>query len=120
MNSLKLQVLLSKSTKFVLEFCGLDPLGILALVDIATLSCFNHAFLQIPTRAPCPLQNDFFVKFFSVVLIKEKELLRWKLRLQLIVVSSLFSGNPFVDGILGHNLLLSRAFSVGIPSWMGF
>jgi hypothetical protein len=25
-----------------------------------------------------------------------------------------------VDGILGHNLLLSRAFSVGIPSWMGF
>jgi hypothetical protein len=26
--------LLRKSTKFVLEFCGLDPLGILALVDI--------------------------------------------------------------------------------------
>jgi hypothetical protein len=25
-----------------------------------------------------------------------------------------------VDGILGHNLLLFRAFSVGIPSWMGF
>jgi hypothetical protein len=25
-----------------------------------------------------------------------------------------------VDGILGHNLLLSRAFSVGIPLWMGF
>jgi hypothetical protein len=25
-----------------------------------------------------------------------------------------------VDGILGHNLLLSQAFSVGIPSWMGF
>jgi hypothetical protein len=44
-NSLKLQMLLDKSTKFVLEFCGLDPLGILALVDIATLSCFNHEFL---------------------------------------------------------------------------
>jgi hypothetical protein len=44
---------------------------------------------------------------------------RWKLRMQLIVVSSLFDGNPFVDGILDHNLLLSRAFSVGIPSWMG-
>jgi hypothetical protein len=25
-----------------------------------------------------------------------------------------------MDGILGHNLLLSQAFSVGIPSWMGF
>jgi hypothetical protein len=25
-----------------------------------------------------------------------------------------------VDGILGHNLLLSRAFLVGIPSWVGF
>jgi hypothetical protein len=29
-------------------------------------------------------------------------------------------GIPFVDGILGHNLLLSQAFSVGIPLWMGF
>jgi hypothetical protein len=29
-------------------------------------------------------------------------------------------GNPFVDGILGHNLLLYQAFSVGIPLWMGF
>jgi hypothetical protein len=38
----------------------------------------------------------------------------------LIVASSLFGGNPFVDGILGHNLLLSRAFSAGIPPWMGF
>jgi hypothetical protein len=25
-----------------------------------------------------------------------------------------------VDGVLGHNLLLSQAFSVGIPSWIGF
>jgi hypothetical protein len=33
---------------------------------------------------------------------------------------SFFGGNPFVDGILGHNLLLSQAISVGIPSWMGF
>jgi hypothetical protein len=44
----------------------------------------------------------------------------WDFRPQLIVVSSLFGGNPFVDGILGHNLLLSQAFSVGIPLWMGF
>jgi hypothetical protein len=44
----------------------------------------------------------------------------WDFRPQLVVVSGLFGGNPFVDGILGHNLLLSQAFSVGIPSWMGF
>jgi hypothetical protein len=41
-------------------------------------------------------------------------------RPQLVVVSCLFGGNPFMDGILGHFLLLSQAFSVGIPSWMGF
>jgi hypothetical protein len=42
-------------------------------------------------------------------------------RPQLVVVSGLFGGNPFVDGIfLGHNLLLSQASLVGIPSWMGF
>jgi hypothetical protein len=41
-------------------------------------------------------------------------------RPELVVVSGLFGGNPFVDGIfLGHNLL-SQAFLVGIPSWMGF
>jgi hypothetical protein len=39
---------------------------------------------------------------------------------QLLVVSGHFGGNPFVDGILDHNLLLSRAISVGIPLWMGF
>jgi hypothetical protein len=44
----------------------------------------------------------------------------WGFRPQLVVVSGLFSGNPFVDGVLGHNLLLSQAFSVGIPSWIGF
>jgi hypothetical protein len=49
-----------------------------------------------------------------------KSLHGWDFRPQLIVVSGLFGGNPFVDGILGHNLLLPRAFLVGIPSWMGF
>jgi hypothetical protein len=49
-----------------------------------------------------------------------KSLRGWDFRPQLIVVSGLFGGNPFVDGILGHNLLFSRAFLVGIPSWMGF
>jgi hypothetical protein len=115
-NSLKLQMWLGKSTKFVLEFCGLDPLGILALVDIATLSCFNHDFLRISTRAPCPFrQNDFFVKFFSAVFIKEKEF--WNnathIHLTAIVIT-------YHDGNSGCNSSLSQAFSVGIPSWMGF
>jgi hypothetical protein len=76
-------------------------------------------------QAPCP-----FIAKLSAIFIKEKFLNNatrihfwsqpsWKLRLQPIVASN-FGGNPFVDGILGHNLLLSRAFSVGIPSWMGF
>jgi hypothetical protein len=39
-----------------------------------------------------------------------KSLRGWDFRPQLVVVSGLFGGNPFVDGILGHNLLLSQAF----------
>jgi hypothetical protein len=34
----------------------------------------------------------------------------WDFRPQLVVVSGLFGGNSLVDGILGHNLLLSRVF----------
>jgi hypothetical protein len=59
-DSLQLRVLLGKSTKFVLEFCGLEPVGTLALVDIATPSRFNHDFLQISTRAPCLFAERFF------------------------------------------------------------
>jgi hypothetical protein len=70
-NYLKLRVLLVKLTKFVLEFCGLEPAGTLALVDIATLSCFNHDFLRTSTRALAILLNDFFMKNFSVVFIEE-------------------------------------------------
>jgi hypothetical protein len=50
LNYSKLRVLLGKSTNFALEFCGLEPAGTLALVDIATLSCFNHDFLRISKR----------------------------------------------------------------------
>jgi hypothetical protein len=144
-----------KSTKFVLGFCGLDPLGILALVDIATLSCFNHDFLRIFPRAPCPfirtyLSRKVFInscqEIFKqlphtftwlpspLIIMMEthatthccpepfrwKSLWGWDFRPQLVVVSSLFGGNPFVDGILGHNLLLAQAFLVEIPLWMGF
>jgi hypothetical protein len=59
--------------------------------------------------------NPLLPQAFSV-----ESLRGWDFRPQLVVVSGLFGGNPFVDGILGHNLLLSQAFSVGIPSWMGF
>jgi hypothetical protein len=59
-NSLIRQMFLGKSTKFALEICGLEPLSILALVDIATLSCFNNDFLRITTRAPCPFARKIF------------------------------------------------------------
>jgi hypothetical protein len=138
----KLQPSLRKSTKFVFEFCGLDPTGRLASVDTATLSCFNQDFLQFSERAPCPFLTMMLSKKFSTIYTKWKsagnllgihfleiimqtfwwESLRgWDFRPQLTVVSGLFDGNPFVDRIfLGHNLLLSQAFSVRIPSWMGF
>jgi hypothetical protein len=80
--------------------------------------------------------NNVITKNFSAICAKEKsasnslhihliEIVRqtfwwkslrgWDSRPQLIVVSGLFGGNPFVGGILGHNLLLSRAFFGGNP-----
>jgi hypothetical protein len=59
--------------------------------------------------------THYFLKPF-----RWKSLRGWDSKPQLVVVSGLFGGNPFVDGILGHNLLLPQAFLVGIPSWMGF
>jgi hypothetical protein len=117
----KFQPSLCKSTKFVFEFCGLDPIGRLALVDTATLCCFNHDFLRISARAPCS---------FITTMLSRKNFQQFALKKNLYAYPytftwsksscKLFGENPFVDGILGHNLLLSRAFLVGIPSWMGF
>jgi hypothetical protein len=123
---------LRKSTKFVFEFCGLDPIGRIALVDTATLSCFNHDFLRISAGAPCSfittiLSRKTFQQFALKKICKQllthlldrnhhaklfrwKSLRGWDSRPQLIVVSGLFGGNLFVGGILGHNLLLSLAF----------
>jgi hypothetical protein len=95
--------------------------------------------------SPLPFyQNDFIVKNFQQFALRKKCLnnashihltaiainyhdgnnasqnFKQRLTHSPIVASSLFGRNPFVDGILGHNLLLSRAFSVGIPLWMGF
>jgi hypothetical protein len=144
-----------KSTKFVFEFCGLGPIGRLALVDTATLSCFNHDFLGLFRASPLLFSyNDVFTKNFSAILRLRKKIVGnplhihlieivmqtfwweslrgWDCRPQLVVVSGLFSvgipswmgffrpqlvvvsglfgGNPFVDGIVGHNLLLSLAY----------
>jgi hypothetical protein len=126
---------LCKSTKFIFEFCGLDPIGRPALVDTATLSCFNHNFSTNFHMSPLLFYyNNVITKNFSAICAKEKSVgnslhihlieivmqtFRWKSlrgwdsRPQLIVVSGLFGGNPFVGGILGHNLLLSRAFFGG-------
>jgi hypothetical protein len=87
--------------------------------------------------SPLPfLPEWFFRENFSVVFIKEKEFRNNAAHMHLTgLVIAYHDGNwgcnsslsraffgvyAFVDGILGHNLLLSRAFSVGIPSWMGF
>jgi hypothetical protein len=118
----KFQPLLRKSTKFVFEFYGLDPIGRLALVDTATLSCFNHDSLRISAGAPCSFITTMLSrKTFQQFALKKKSVNN-SLHIHLIefVMQNFFGGNPFVDGILGHSLLLSRAFLVGIPSWVGF
>jgi hypothetical protein len=113
--SSKLQTLLCKSTKFVLEFCGLDPLGILALVDIATLSCFNRDFLRISTRAPCPFARTILSrKTFRELALRKKF---WNNATDIHLTAIAIT---YHDGNSGYNSLLSRAFSVGIPSCMGF
>jgi hypothetical protein len=108
--------MLGKSTKFVLEFSGLDPLGILALVDIATSSCFNHDFLRISTRAPSPFARTIFhEKNSSAVFIKEEKF--WNNATHIYLTAIVVT---YHDGNSGCNSLLSRAVLVGIPSWMGF
>jgi hypothetical protein len=68
------------------------------------------------------VSNSLHIHLIEIVMqtFRWKSLRGWDSIPQLIVVSGLFGGNPFVDGILGHNLLLSRACLVGIPSWIGF
>jgi hypothetical protein len=102
-----------KSTKFVYEFCGLDPLGTLAPVDIATLSCFNHDFLRIFTQTPCLFNGTYssrksFMNFC-------KKYFNNDIYIRLVTITT-----NYHDGNLGYNLLLSRAFSVGIPLTVGF
>jgi hypothetical protein len=90
---------LRKPTKFVFEFCGLDPIGRLALVDTATLSCFNHDFLRISARAPCSFITTMLSrKTFQQFALKE---VSNSLHIHLIEI-------------------IMQTFSVEIPSWMGF
>jgi hypothetical protein len=76
-------------------------------------------FYEFPHEPLALLSERFYRKKVSAICVKKKSF-KQHLTHSPVVASSLFGGNPFVDGILGHNLLLSRAFSVGIPSWMGF
>jgi hypothetical protein len=65
--------------------------------------------------------NNTVTKTFWATCAKEKSVSN-SLHIHLIeiIMQNFLGGNPFVDGILGHSLLLSRAFVVGIPSWVGF
>jgi hypothetical protein len=121
-NSWKFRPFCASRQNLFFEFCGLAPIGILASVEIATLSCFNQDFSAIVWRGPLPFSyNDDTWKIFNN--LYWVRIHRPALRHSLFSKSlcELSGGNPFVDGIfLGHNLLLSQAFSVGIPRWMGF
>jgi hypothetical protein len=71
--SFEIAKIMNQVDKICLRICGLDPLGTLALVDIATLSCFNHDFLRILIRAPCLFNETyssrkFFVSFCQKIL----------------------------------------------------
>jgi hypothetical protein len=129
-----------KSTKFVFEFCGLDPSGKLAPVDIATFSCFNQDFLRFFARAPCPflttslsrktfrhftLEKNLEATPLAFTFSKSTCRLFFSMEIsscmglsgpQLTAVPGLF-GWESLNGwdFLGHNLLLSQASFGGNP-----
>jgi hypothetical protein len=110
--------------KIVCEFCGLDPLGILALVDTATLSCFNHDFLWIFTRAPCPFYEIYspwkiFMNLCQEIFKQPVHTFAWLQSPLIIMVETQATTHCCLEPFrweslwrwdLGHNLLLSRAF----------
>jgi hypothetical protein len=120
----KLQILWRKSTKFVCEFCGLDPLGILALVDTSTLSCFNHDFLRIFTRAPCPFIGTYssrkiFMNLCQEILKQPTHTFAWLQSALIIMMETQATTHCCLEPFrweslwqwdLGHNLLLPQAF----------
>jgi hypothetical protein len=87
-------------------------------------------FYEFPHEPLALLSQRFYREKLSAICVKEN-FLNNAAHIHLIAIVmktqatthcclNFFGGNPFVDGILGHNLLLSQAFSVGNPSWMGF
>jgi hypothetical protein len=78
--------------------------------------CYHEIFLAICAKEKS-VGNFLHIHLIEIVMqtFRWKSLRGWDSRPQLIVVSGLFGGNPFVGGILGHNLLLSRAFFGGNP-----
>jgi hypothetical protein len=65
--------------------------------------------------SPLPFyQNIFVAKNFHQFALRKKNLsIATHIHLTAIAIN-------YHDGNSGYNSLLSRAFSVGIPSWMGF
>jgi hypothetical protein len=85
------------------------------LVDTATLSCFNHDFFNEFSHKPLALLSEHFCREkFSSICVKEK-ILNNATHIHLTAIAI-----NYHDGNSGYNSLLSRAFSVGILSWMGF
>jgi hypothetical protein len=92
---------LRKSTKFVFEFCGLDPSGKLAPVDIATFSCFNQDFLRFFAQALCS---------FLATTLSQKTFQHFMLEKNLKATPLAFTFSKSTCRLF---------FSVEIPSWMG-
>jgi hypothetical protein len=142
-NFWKFQPSLCKSTKFVFRILWTCPDRQTCLGWNCNPQLLQPRFSTILRWSPLPFSYTDDTQKFSTIYTKSEyasnllgihfleiimQIFWWESfrgwdfsRPQLVVVSGLFGGNPLMDGIfVGHNLLLSQAFSVGIPWWMGF
>jgi hypothetical protein len=78
-------------------------------------------FYEFPHEPLALLSQRFYRKKLSAICVKEKNFKQCRTYsldrnrhensgYNPLLPQTFFGGNPFVDGILGHNLLLSRAF----------
>jgi hypothetical protein len=137
--------LLLKSTKFVLEFCGLDLLGTLAWLILQPSVASTVVSLRISARAPCPFITINLLRNFQQFLLRKifeqrhtyslliatvkktqatthcclklrwESLRGWDFGPQLAVVSGPFGGNPLVDGIFRPQLVVVSGLFGGNP-----
>jgi hypothetical protein len=91
---------LRKSTKFVFEFCGLDPTGRLPWLILQPSVASTMIFYDFPHEPLGLFLQRCYHENFSGIYAKEKSV-----------------GNPLRIHFLE---IIMRTFLVEIPSWMGF